>query len=232
MYGNSQGLRLLEDMNELRRDMTILKSQMAALTMRDAKRETEKKESSEEMLALKGTVTRLVNSSESYLAIRRRYIAVYQRDFKGRDDLKGSDAVNNGNLKAHVADAVADAIVFDRDINLETKLYEELYGLEYAKVLEWSGMYNIILLCKGLIKYTDSGIEDGGLFRLLNAYSIMVTQGTTSQELMGAFDSFIHRVKESWLQPPNQAEPNTPLNFAYYNFWKKHKESASRRTSY
>lgn len=122
-------------------------------------------------------------------------------------------------------------MVFDREVNLDSKLFEELYGLEYAKVLEWNGMYNINLYCKALTKYTDSGIEDGGLFRLLNAYATTVTQGTTSQELTGAFESFIHRVKESWLQAPNQAEPYTPLHFAYYNFWQKHKESASRRTS-
>lgn len=83
MYGNAQGLGLLEDMNELRKDMAILKSQMAALTLRDAKRETEKKESSEEMLALKGRVSRLVDSSDSYLAIRRRYIAVFKGTLKG-----------------------------------------------------------------------------------------------------------------------------------------------------
>ena len=81
--------------------MIILKSKMEALTARDMKRETEKKESSEEILALKGIVTRLEKSSESYLAMRRRDIAVYQRDFKGRDDLKGSDAVKGGNMKAH-----------------------------------------------------------------------------------------------------------------------------------
>lgn len=230
MYGNSQGLGLLEDMNELRRDMIILKSKMDALTTRDAKREAEKKESSEEILALKGKVARLAKSSESYLAIRRRYIAVYQRDFKGRDDLKGSDAVKGGNVMAHEGDAVADATVFDRDGRLETGLYEELYGLPYTKVLEWNGMYNIILLCKGLTKCIDSGIEDGGLFRVLNAYATTVTQGTTSQELTRAFHSFIDRVKENWLQAPNQEEPNTPLSFAYYTFWDKHKESANRQT--
>ena len=51
--------------------------------------------------------------------MRRRDIAVYQRDFKGRDDLKGSDAVKRGNMKAHEGDAVADGMIFDRDGNLD-----------------------------------------------------------------------------------------------------------------
>ena len=148
---------------------------------------------------------------------------MYERDFKGRKDLKGSDAVQGGNFKAHGGDAVADAMVFDEDGSLDKTVYEELYGLQHTKVLEWNGTYNIILLRKGLTKYIESGVEDGGLFRALDAYATSVTQGKMSEEVTRAFGCFITRVKQNWLQPPNQ-EPNTPLYSAYYAFWNKHRE--------
>ena len=64
---------------------------------------------------------------------------MYERDFKGRKYLKGSDAIQGGNFKAYGGDAVADAMVFDEDGSLDKTVYEELYGLQHTKVLERNG---------------------------------------------------------------------------------------------
>ena len=74
--------------------------------------------------------------------------------------------------------------------------------------------------------YTDSASDDGGLFLVLNAYATIVAQGKSlPDDLKVAFNSFLAKVEEYWLQPPNK-EPNTPLGSAYYTFWKKFNKQA------
>jgi len=85
-------------------------------------------------------------------------------------------------------------------------------------------MYENVYLCQELIRCIDSASDDGGLFLVLNAHATMLAQGKTpSDDLQGAFDSFLTKVEEHWLQPPNK-EPTTPLGSAYYTFWSKFNE--------
>ena len=62
---------------------------------------------------------------------------------------------------------------------------------------------------------------------MLNAHATMLAKGKTlSDDLKVAFETFLTKVEENWLEPPNK-EPNTPLGRAYYNFWTKFDEQKS-----
>ena len=89
------------------------------------------------ILSLESRVRRLVQSSEGYLSIRRRFFDIYKRDIKAMRELKGSKAIREGNLIAHEGDAVGDADLFDRDQRTDRSIYRELYGLEYQQVLNF-----------------------------------------------------------------------------------------------
>ena len=68
-----------------------------------------------------------------------------------------------------------------------------------------------------LTVYIDSASDDTGLFLVLNAHATMVAQGNPFPDnLKVAFNSFLAKVEEYWLQPTK--EPNTPLGSAYYSF--------------
>ncbi|KAK0510985.1 hypothetical protein JMJ35_006537 [Cladonia borealis] len=108
-------------------------------------------------------------------------------------------------------DALTDAFLFEHDHRSDTDLYRELYGLEHRKVLELQ----------------NSGVDDGGIILVLNAHATMLAQGKTlSDDLKVAFETFLAKVEENWLKPPNE-EPTTPLGRAYYTFWTKFKEQSS-----
>lgn len=89
----------------------------------------------EEILTLKSRVGLLVQSSDGYLTIRRRFLDVYKRDVLG--ELTGSKAIQEGNSIAYEGDALGDAVLFDRDHRTDARIYRELYGLDYKQVLEF-----------------------------------------------------------------------------------------------
>ena len=94
-----------------------------------------------EIIALKGCVGRLSQNLDGYRCIRRQFLDIYRRDVKDDQALKGSPAIKAGNAKAHGGDALADAALFKHDHRTDTRLYRDLYGLEYRQVLELGGMY-------------------------------------------------------------------------------------------
>ena len=54
---------------------------------------------------------------------------------------------------------------------------------------------------------------------MLNAHATMLAKGKIlSDDLKVAFETFLAKVEENWLEPPNK-DPNTPLGRAYYDFW-------------
>ena len=129
---------------------------------------------------------------------------------------------------AHEGDALGDAVLFDRDHRTDRSIYRELYGLEYEKVLAFR-TYTDDLFNTSYQKLTiciDSASDDGGLFLVLNAHATMVAQGKPLlDDLKVAFNSFLAKVEEYWLQSPTK-EPNSPLGSAYYTFWKKFHQQA------
>ena len=51
-----------------------------------------------------------------------------------------------------------------------------------------------------------------------------------SDDLKVAFNSFLTKVEENWLQSPAK-DPNTPLGSAHYTFWNKFNENAQYAVS-
>ena len=70
--------------------------------------------------------------------IRRRFLDVYKRDVQEMQELKGSKAIREGNSIAHDGDVIGDALLYDKDKRTDTKVFQELYGLDYLKILDFS----------------------------------------------------------------------------------------------
>ncbi|KAL9640853.1 MAG: hypothetical protein Q9164_000011 [Protoblastenia rupestris] len=181
---------------------------MGILMARDEKRASQIDEHQKRISSLESRVGHLTQSSEGYLSIRRRFLDIYKRDIKVIEKLKSLKAIREGNLIAYEGDALGDAVLFDRDQRTDRSIYRELYGLDHQQVLDY-----------------HSASNDGGLFLVLNAHATVVAQGKPlPDDLKVAFNSFLAKVEEYWLQPAN--EPNTPLGSTYYTFWKKFNEQA------
>ena len=135
IFGNPGGHRLFSKLDQMTRNIEILFS-------RDARVTEQIENCQQEIVSLKGQVGLLVQSSEGYLKIREKFLAVFERDIKGVDT-RNSTAIREGNIRAYEGDAVADAALFDQYNRSDTPLYLELYGLEFRKVLELRSMYNI-----------------------------------------------------------------------------------------
>lgn len=137
VYANSGGHGLLAKLEEMTTAIERLTAKDEQKTMQLKEHQNEIKEHQNEITSLKGQVGRLIQSSEGYLAIRRRFLDVYQRDIKGNEELKGSKAIQTGNLGAHEGDALGDAVLFEHDGRSDRRLYRELYGLDFGQVLEF-----------------------------------------------------------------------------------------------
>ena len=103
-------------------------------------------EHQKKILSLESRVRLLVQSSEGYLSIRRRFLDKYKRDVKAIGELKGSKAIREGNLTAYEGDALGDAVLFDRDQRTDRGIHRELYGLDHEQVLDFS-TYTDCLIC-------------------------------------------------------------------------------------
>jgi len=222
VYGNSGGHGILEELEQMKGKIDILMAKDETKTSQIDEHQTKIDEHQKKISSLESRVRRLVQSSGGYLSIRRRFLDVYKRDIKAIEELKGSKAIRKGNLIAHEGDALGDALLFDRDQRTDRSIYRELYGFDHGQVLDFR-MYTDGLVntsCRKLIKCIESASDDGGLFLVLNAHATMIAQGKPLPDnLKVAFNSFLTKVEEHWLQPPNK-EPNTPLGSAYYTFWK------------
>ena len=221
VYANLGGHWILEELEQIK-----AKDEKRASQIDKQARQID--EHQKQISYLESRVRRLVQSSEGYLSIRRRFLDVYKRDIKAMEELKGSKAIREGNIIAHEGDALGDAVLFDRDQRTDRSIYRELYGLDHQQVLDFrtytGGLFS--KSCQKLTICIDSASDDGGLFLVLNAHATMVAQGNPlPDDLKVAFNSFLTKVEEYWLQPPTK-EPNTPLGSAYYSFWKKFNEQA------
>ena len=139
--GNSRGRSLLDNMHVMIRRMETLESKEMMMRGQLGEQEKEIIEHEKEIIALEGCVGRLSQNSDGYRCIRRRFLDIYRRDVKDDQALKGSPAIKAGNAKAYGGDALADAALFQHDHRTDTRLYRDLYGLEYRQVLELGGMY-------------------------------------------------------------------------------------------
>ncbi len=192
---------VLKDLEEMRRELEETKRKVNILLAKDTERACRIEEHQRQISSLKSRVSQLVQISE------------------GR----------GGNIVAHEGDAFGDAVLFDRDRRTDRSIYRELYGLDYQQVLDFRTYTDDLFKtsCQKLTICIDSAGDDGGLFLVLDAHATMVAQGKSlPDDLKVAFDSFLAKVEEYWLQPPSK-EPNTPLGSAYYTFWKIFNQQAS-----
>ena len=201
IYVNPGGRGILKKLEEMKRKVDILFSKNTEMACQMDEHQRQIDDHQRQISSLKSRVSHLVQISE------------------GRE----------GNIIAHEGDAFADAVLFDRDHRLDRSTYRELYGLDYQQVLDFRTCTDGLIKTsyQKLTRCIDSAGDDGGLFLVLNAHATMVAQGNSlPDDLKVAFDSFLAKVQEYWLQPPNK-EPNTPLGSAYYTFWKKFNQQAS-----
>lgn len=126
IYGNSSGLSLLEDREEWR----AIKLQLKHLSTKVAAQD-------QEIRTLKTRVHHLSIRAIGYNTIRSRFFDTYKRDFKGRDDLRGSKTIRDGDRAAHHGDSVADAYLFQEGKRNDYSIYRELYGLEPSQIIKY-----------------------------------------------------------------------------------------------
>ena len=131
VYANSGGHGILGELEQMKGTMEILMAENKKNTSQIDKHQKQTDEHQKHISSLESRVRRLVQSSEGYLTIRRRFLDVYKRDIKAMEELKGSKAIRDGNLRAHEGDALGDAVLFDRDQRTDRSIYRELYGLEH-----------------------------------------------------------------------------------------------------
>ena len=138
VFANTGGFGVLEGLEQIKRDIKILMA-------KDDKMTSHIEELQQNVSYLESRVGCLVQSSEGYLSIRRRFLEVYKRDVK-MEKPENSKANQEGNIVAHEGDALGDAALFQRDQRTDRSTYRELYGLEYQQVLDFStytdGLFN------------------------------------------------------------------------------------------
>ena len=94
-------------------------------------------EHDKEIAASKACVGRLSHNFDEYRCIRRQFLDIYRRHVKDDQALKRSPAIKAGDAKAPVGNALVDAALFQHDHRTDTRLYRDLYGLEYRKCSSW-----------------------------------------------------------------------------------------------
>lgn len=130
IYGNSLGLSLLEEREEWRTRFDRLEAQQNHHSTKFAAQD-------QEIGTLKTRTHYLSIRAIGYNTIRSRFFDTYLRDFKGRDDLRGSKTIRNGDRAAHHGDSVADAYLFQEGKRNDYSTYRELYGLEPSQIIKY-----------------------------------------------------------------------------------------------
>ncbi|KAI9812981.1 MAG: hypothetical protein M1826_002572 [Phylliscum demangeonii] len=103
-----------------------------------------------ESATLKATVDRVTDelalvkaSSDGYLQIRNRFVAVYRRQVLKDATPDDRGLVDVGNGAAHDGDPVTDALLYQRGIRSDDRTYASLYGITWAKVLSCSKLSGV-----------------------------------------------------------------------------------------
>ncbi len=130
IYGNRGGQTLMEELEDIKRQI----HQIPRLVAQNERQERQ-------IATLEGQVCFLTQNHKGYQCLRQRFLDVYTRDVKGNHALQGSKAIQEGNSKAHGGDAVADASLYSNNQRSDTEIYQELYGLQYERVLDIQGIY-------------------------------------------------------------------------------------------
>ncbi|KAL9044290.1 MAG: hypothetical protein Q9214_002563, partial [Letrouitia sp. 1 TL-2023] len=204
VYGNGKGISFIEKVDAMTKTLQV------------EKEKNEKKFQEIQKIPEK--------TFQDYLAIRERFMEVYMRDIQGQPDRAGFQIINEGNRRAHEGDALADAIVLEKDQRRASQsrasAYRELYGVDFRDVLNL-GIYEggQLFLPKANLSI-DPEVDDSWLLLVLNAHTTRIAQGKAlSDELKDAFKRFLREAEAQW-GDPFDPDPNNPLAAAYWQFWR------------
>lgn len=129
-HSNSSGLSLLEERGEWRTRFERIEAQLNHHS-------TKFPAQGHEIGTLKPRAHHLSIRAIGYNTIRSRFLDTYKRDFKDRDDLRGSKTIRDGDRAAHHGDSVADAYLFQEGKRNDYSIYRELYGLEPNQTIKY-----------------------------------------------------------------------------------------------
>lgn len=91
-----------------------MKRDVAILKVMDERWESQISHQQQEVLSSKGRVKLFYQSSEGFLATRRRFIDGYKRDVLEMDRVRGSSSIQQGNTTAQEGDTVGDALLYSQ----------------------------------------------------------------------------------------------------------------------
>lgn len=131
IYGNRQGIGLLQSCDNLKERMTNLEETVTGLRA--------------EVTSLREMVTEqqvdidhLCPASKGYQLIRHRFLDCYRRDRLGHDSEDMHASIRAANKAAPSADAVTDAVLYSKGGRDDVDTFLHLYGLGPEKVLTLS----------------------------------------------------------------------------------------------
>lgn len=132
-WGNSQGLTVLEKL-----EMLVARVQ----SLEDVQKQNLSliAENQSSITALESDVAALKGTTESFFAVRCRFFAVFIRDKVGKISRADQNLINEGNFAAHGGDPLTDAMMFQKGIRKDERIFMLLYGMTWQRVMKY-GMY-------------------------------------------------------------------------------------------
>lgn len=132
-HANPEGHSILTGIQELEADIAYVKSKLNELKTQNEN--------------IDARITCLELRSPRFLAVRRRFLDVFEREllhFPAPWVHTGNAGINSANDMAHGGNAVADALVFEMDHRRDFYTYRMLYGLDHVQVLELCKYRNLL----------------------------------------------------------------------------------------
>lgn len=128
--GNERGLQKASKLQELEREEQVSKAKIHSLEkkLEDLITQTETEERSNEIL--KGRVSGLLESLDTYWLLRNRFISSFKRDKEKNATPSDISIIKAGNSWAHGGDVVADAKLYTTATKRRTdpEMFKKLYG--------------------------------------------------------------------------------------------------------
>ncbi|KAI9812980.1 MAG: hypothetical protein M1826_002571 [Phylliscum demangeonii] len=138
-WGNRKGLTVMEKLDYLEAKTAGLEAESAGLDAElaglKATLAAKTRARDEELDKMKEELALLKASSEGYLQIRNRFLAVYRRDVLMNATGDDRAMIEVGNGAAHDGDPVTDALLYEREIRFDDRTYISLYGMDWARAL-------------------------------------------------------------------------------------------------
>ena len=135
MYGNTLGVELIKERDDIRSSQDVLQKEVKALKgeFREFRENKDR-----ETLDLQTRIKELAAASQGYLNIRHRFLDTFRRDILKDPTAKWTPMIQAGNAAAHHGDAVTDAGLFETGSRKDKTLIVKVYGLTADEILSLS----------------------------------------------------------------------------------------------